>query len=177
MLELYWKKYNLHKIRFKVCLDIVSTKHDRILILKGELIMACFLIPTAEAILVTGAALVTRSIEKKRSNHQPSLLGGEMKVHLNKDSMSKKLFSLSKLLYGGSFLLAFEHAWNGEIVPWYPFLTATSNPSATAQMIHEMSTVGVAMSLVITGAWALYTLTKAMLSRKAKTDSKKVCVA
>ena len=59
---------------------------------------------------------------------------------------SKKLRWLSNLLWGGSFLLAFEHVWHGEVVPMFPFLTAASNPADAASMLHEMSTVGVAMA-------------------------------
>ena len=66
---------------------------------------------------------------------------------------SKKLNWLSNLLWGGSALLAFEHLWHGEIVPWFPFLTAVNNPSDKAEMLHELSTVGVAMSILVTTIW------------------------
>ena len=59
-----------------------------------------------------------------------------------------------KLLFGGSFLLAFEHLWHGEVVPWPPFLTAAADPADRAQMLHEMSTVGVMMAVSVTLLWA-----------------------
>jgi len=49
--------------------------------------------------------------------------------------------------------LAFEHIWHGEVVPWFPFLTAMSDPADMAEMLHEMSTVGVTMAVLITLVW------------------------
>ena len=60
---------------------------------------------------------------------------------------------LSYLLWGGALLLAFEHVWHGEVVPWFPFLTAASNPADAAEMLHEMSTIGVSMAVIVTAVW------------------------
>ena len=68
--------------------------------------------------------------------------------------LSKKLSWLSNMLWGGSVLLAFEHVWHGEVVAWFPFLTAMSDPNDAAEMFHEMATVGVCMALLITFVWA-----------------------
>ena len=57
------------------------------------------------------------------------------------------------LLWGGALLLAFEHLWHGEVVPWFPFLTAASDPAETAVMLSEMSTVGVTMAVLVTAVW------------------------
>jgi hypothetical protein len=57
------------------------------------------------------------------------------------------------MLLGGSVLLAFEHVWHGEIVPWFPFLTAMSDPEDTAEMLHEMATIGVSMAVLVTVVW------------------------
>ena len=65
-----------------------------------------------------------------------------------------KLNKLNGLLWGGSGLLAFEHLWHGEITPFFPFLTAASDPSETAAMIHEMATSGTSMALLVTAVWA-----------------------
>ncbi len=54
---------------------------------------------------------------------------------------------------GGSALLAFEHVWHGEVVPWFPFLTAMSNPADTAEMLAEMGSIGVTMAVLITAVW------------------------
>ena len=59
------------------------------------------------------------------------------------------------MLWGGSALLIFEHVWHGEIVPYFPFLTAAQNPQDTAAMLHEMSTVGVAMAVLVTLIWGI----------------------
>ena len=100
--------------------------------------MACFLVPTAEAIVSTIAAKIVKSKEDKNENSF---------------KFSHKIKWLSNMLWGGSILLAFEHVWHGEVVPWYPFLTAMNNPEDKLNMLHEISTVGVAMSLVVTTIW------------------------
>ena len=53
--------------------------------------------------------------------------------------------------------MAFEHFWHGEIQPFFPFLTAASNPADTAEMLHEMSTVGVSMAVLVTLVWGIIT--------------------
>ena len=58
------------------------------------------------------------------------------------------------MLWGGSALLAFEHVWHGEVQPFFPFLTAASDPESAAEMLHEMATSGTAMAAVVTLAWA-----------------------
>ena len=65
-----------------------------------------------------------------------------------------KLWILNTLLWGGSILLALEHAWHGEIVPWPPFLTAMTSPTGIQIMLHEIATIGVAMTAAITLTWA-----------------------
>lgn len=105
--------------------------------------MACFLIPTTEAIVVTA---IKHNIKKNEA-----LLPAEQKE--GKILMSQKLTWLTNLLWGGSALLAYEHVWHGEVVPWFPFLTAASDPEDTAVMLHEMSTVGVTMAALVTAVW------------------------
>jgi hypothetical protein len=72
------------------------------------------------------------------------------------------------MLWGGSILLAFEHLWHGEIVPWPPFLTAMSNPADVGPMLHEIATVGTAMAVTITVIWALMVLVAELRIRSAK---------
>ena len=62
---------------------------------------------------------------------------------------------LNYMLWGGAILLAFEHVWHGEVTPWFPFLTAMSDPQDASEMFHEMATVGVSMSVLVTGIWAV----------------------
>jgi len=88
---------------------------------------------------------------------------------------SRKLSWLNRLLWGGVLLLAMEHAWHGEIVPWPPFLTAMSNPAQVGPMLHEMATIGTGMALFVTLVWALLTLIVDLkvtpLAAKIKTDA------
>lgn len=109
--------------------------------------MACFIVPAAEAIAATVAVHILESKEKKT---EAMCMSNDVK-HI-KTGFLRKVKWLSKLLWGGSSLLAFEHVWNGEVQPWFPFLTAAGTPESTA-MLHEMSTVGVGMALTVTAAW------------------------
>ncbi len=64
-----------------------------------------------------------------------------------------KLSILNALLWGGVVLLALEHIWHGEVVPWPPFLTAMKNPADIPVMLHEMATTGTAMTIATVGVW------------------------
>jgi polyferredoxin len=64
-----------------------------------------------------------------------------------------KLWILNALLWGGVILLALEHVWHAEVVPWPPFLTAMANPADIPVMLHEMATVGTAMSIATFITW------------------------
>lgn len=110
--------------------------------------MACFIVPAAEAIIVSGVAAVLKKKEEKVLESQPVMLEGEKKI-----TMSKKLNILSKLLWGGVVLLAFEHLWHGEVVPFPPFLTAMADPEETQIMLSEMASVGTSMAALVTAAW------------------------
>lgn len=113
--------------------------------------MACFVVPAVEAIVVTGAYLAAKHSEEKKALALPE---GERHSNDGKISFSKKLSWLLGLLWGGVLLLAFEHFWHGEIVPFPPFLAAMSSPEDTAEMLHEMMTVGVSMAVSVTLVWA-----------------------
>ncbi len=101
--------------------------------------MACFLVPTAEAIVTT---VVSKKHEAKDNKEKTEGI-----------PFSRKLSWLRNMLWGGAALLAFEHVWHGEVVPYFPFLTAAANPQDKAQMLHEMATVGVTMAVLVTAAW------------------------
>ena len=122
--------------------------------------MACFTVPAAEAIVTT---IVTKSAEKK---------GVENKNSDSAIPMSRKLKWLSNLLWGGSALLAFEHLWHGEIQPFFPFLTAMSNPEDTAEMLHEIATVGVSMAVLVTAVWIGICVTADMIVKRPVQGSK-----
>ncbi len=114
--------------------------------------MACFLIPAAEAVITAVAAKIVEKREGAPREVEVSL-DGERVETVTKTPFSKKLKWLVRLLSGGSLLLAFEHVWHGEVVPWFPFLTAASDPGDAAEMLHEMATVGVAMAALVTAVW------------------------
>lgn len=92
--------------------------------------MACFLVPMV-------LAIITSLVQKTARN-----LAGKI-----------KLWILNALLWGGVILLAVEHVWHGEVVPWPPFLTAMANPVEIPVMLHEMLTVGITMSVVTLTVW------------------------
>ena len=111
--------------------------------------MACFLVPTGEAIVVSLLRLALKKKEEKAGIKPDSL---ESPVSPESPTSPARLASpgvrtlrrrlrwLSHMLWGGSALLAFEHLWHGEIVPWFPFLTASSDPESAGVMLHEMAT-------------------------------------
>lgn len=102
--------------------------------------MACFIVPAAEAIAVTAATKLLGHKKQKKQQRSDSFRNG-------------KLGWLNKMLWGGSALLAFEHLWHGEVVPFFPFLSAMESAEETASMLHEMGTVGAGMALMVTGVW------------------------
>ena len=111
--------------------------------------MACFTVPATEAIVTTIAAKIIKSREAKGLTKKP-----EAGDEIQKIPFSTKLSWLNTLLWGGSALLAFEHVWHGEVVPFFPFLTAVSDGNA-AEMLHEMATAGVSMAVLVTAVWGV----------------------
>ena len=116
--------------------------------------MACFLVPATEAVVSTA---VSKQVEKK----------SDFEEYAAKHPFLSRLDWLNKLLWGGSALLAFEHVWHGEVVPWFPFLTAASDPADTAEMLHEMATVGTTMAALITVVWVAMVLAAESILRRA----------
>ncbi|MBR6452028.1 MAG: hypothetical protein IKS87_04925 [Lachnospiraceae bacterium] len=114
--------------------------------------MACFLVPTAEAVVTTVA---TKVIESKEKQHPETANATEENGVSSsvKIPLSRKMKWLNNMLWGGSALLAFEHVWHGEVVPFFPFLTAASDPASAAEMLHEMATAGVLMAVLVTAVW------------------------
>ena len=108
--------------------------------------MACFTAPLAQALVVTAA----KSARKGKASSNPFV---------------RRLGWLQKMLFGGSFLLAIEHVWHGEITWRYPFLTAVKDGN-TAEMLHEIATVGVAMAVLITVVWAVMVVVASALERR-----------
>lgn len=115
--------------------------------------MACFVVPGAEAVVTTVA---TKIIEKKENTDNVEKVA----------RFSSKLKKLNYMLWGGSALLAFEHLWHGEIQPMMPILTAAENPMDFAEMLHEMSTVGVGMAAMVTAVWGVGTFVSSKLVKR-----------
>lgn len=137
--------------------------------------MACFLVPAGEAVVTTIITKIVKAKEEKERSASDSLnmtMDKQIKI-----PFSHKLKWLNNMLWGGSALLAFEHVWHGEIVPWFPFLTAAENPIARSEMLQEMSTVGVAMAILVSAVWVgVATISNVIEKRpqqavKAKADS------
>jgi len=116
--------------------------------------MACFLVPATEAIVAGAVKKVAKS--------------------KGKVSFAEKLGWLTKLSAGGSVLLAYEHLWHGEIVPFPPFLTAMENAEDAAEMFHEMGTVGVTMAVIISLVWVGMLLVSNALEKRGVEDVKGV---
>ena len=98
--------------------------------------MACFTGPLASAALTTATKLSLPNSTKD-------------------NPFVAKLPWLEKMMFGGSLVLALEHVYHGEVIFRPPFLTAmTEGPAAVSEMLHEMATRGVAMTLLVIAVWA-----------------------
>ena len=111
--------------------------------------MACFTAPLAQALVVTAAKSACK--DKAAQSRNPFV---------------RRLGWLQKMLFGGSFLLAIEHVWHGEITWRYPFLTAVKD-GETAGMLREIATLGVSMAVLITVVWAGMVLVSEAVARKS----------
>jgi hypothetical protein len=118
--------------------------------------MACFLVPAGEAIVTTVVQKLMENKEKKDGGEQAGVTGLKW---------SRRLSWLNNMLWGGTLLLALEHVWHGEVVPWPPFLTAMENPADVAPMLHEIATIGVAMAVTVTVVWGIMILVAELKSR------------
>lgn len=117
--------------------------------------MACFVVPMAEAMVATTVSKVL--IKKEEQKSMQEIEDGFINDTGSCRIGARQIKKLSNFLWGGSGLLAFEHLWHGEIMPYFPFLTAANNPADLTKMLHEMSTVGVTMAVVVTLFWGVLT--------------------
>lgn len=92
--------------------------------------MACFLVPTGTALIVLFIAVLGRN-----------RMSAFWKLRIG---------TLNLMLWGGVLMLAVEHYAHGEIVPYFPFLT-----KGIEELVPELLTVGVPMTLVIFCAWGV----------------------
>lgn len=110
--------------------------------------MACFLAPAGVAIVTT----VVQRVVKKSEEGQTSTEEHATPV---KGKWTQRLRWLNTMLWGGAGLLALEHIWHGEVVPWPPFLTAMQTPGEAGPMLREIATYGLTMTAVIIVAWGI----------------------
>lgn len=129
--------------------------------------MGCFIVPAAEAVITTVATKMVKSNEKEESVNV-SFADGTLE-EATKIKFSTKLGWLNKMLWGGSALLAFEHLWHGEVVPFFPFLTAVKT-GEVAGMLQEMSTVGVLMAVLVTSVWGIMLAVSSVMEKNAISD-------
>ena len=128
--------------------------------------MACFSAPLAESVLV-------KALEVHEAKKEAAAAASGETVQTPAIPLSRKLKWLTYLLWGGSALLLFEHIWHGEIVPWFPFLTAMYDPADTAEMLMEIATTGVAMAVLITFVWfVMCKAADAIVKRPAPAEEK-----
>jgi len=106
--------------------------------------MCCFLVPMAQAIATT---VYRKTAAKAISSPEASVL-------------KHSIPDLEKMLWGGTVMLIVDHIISGELTYQFPFFTALGQKGGADIMLHEMLTVGVPMSVVITAVWAIYALTK-----------------
>jgi len=132
--------------------------------------MACFLVPATEAVITTTAQLILKKKEDKEAG--TSAAAEHIAQSQSKARFSVKLGWLNKLLWGGSALLAFEHLWHGEVVPYFPFLTAMTN-GETSEMLAEMSSVGVTMAVLVTAIWGAMVAISGIIEKR-QTDGSTV---
>ena len=123
--------------------------------------MACFTIPLAEAVVVSAAKAI---VLRKNDNHSEEKI---QKIN----NIRQKIGVLEKMLYGGSFLLAVEHIYHGEVTFLPPFLTALKTPDEIPVMLHEMATSGVGMALLVTGVWAIGVGVSALMKKLLKKNA------
>ncbi len=137
--------------------------------------MACFVVPAVEAAVVSVAVKIAERKEGEcRIAEIGETKGGILQATKKIHNLTRRCIPLHKvkwltnLLWGGSAILAFEHLWHGEIVPYFPFLTAMYSAEDTAAMLREMSTVGTAMAALITVVWLGMVKADSMLKERRK---------
>ena len=112
--------------------------------------MACFTVPLAAA----AAASAVKCSLPESAGRNPFV---------------SRLGWLGKMMFGGSFLLAIEHVYHGEVTFAPPFLTAIAEgPDAVREMLHEMATRGVTMAVLVFAAWVAMVAVSGLAERKRR---------
>ena len=134
--------------------------------------MACF---TATIVEAAATTIITAAVKKKEKKQELAAPHIDSTSHTEapRIKLSQKLSWLNIMLWGGSVLLLFEHIWHGEVVPWFPFLTAASDPNDLQAMLREIATVGVGMALLVTAVWAVMVLIADLITGRPANDPEK----
>ncbi len=111
--------------------------------------MACFVAPATVAIVTT----VTRKALRKKEAHSAASASEGLTAKVS-GKWTQRLGWLNTMLWGGTVLLALEHVWHGELVPWPPFLTAVQSADQVGAMLREIAVYGGAMTAAIFVVWA-----------------------
>ncbi len=104
--------------------------------------MACFLLPLALAI----ATSILQRTAKRFSERM-------------------RIWILNTMLWGGAVLLGLEHVWTGEVAPWPPFLTAMADPANTSVILHEILTIGSALTAATAALWGMIVLAAQLIPK------------
>lgn len=112
--------------------------------------MACFTVPLATAAVAT----TVKSTLPESAKRNPFVA---------------KLGWLGNMMFGGSFLLAIEHVYHGEIIFTPPFLTAVKDGN-TSEMLHEMATRGVAMAVLLGVVWVAMVAISTLVERAGRSQ-------
>ena len=112
--------------------------------------MACFTVPLATAAVAT----TVKSTLPETAKRNPFIA---------------KLGWLGNMMFGGSFLLAIEHVYHGEIIFTPPFLTAVKDGN-TSEMLHEMATRGVAMAVLLGVVWVAMVAISTLVERAGRSQ-------
>jgi hypothetical protein len=133
--------------------------------------MACFIAPAGVAIVTT---IVQKVVEKKEKAAAPAQISAgdkaarETRTAETRGKWTRRLGWLNTMLWGGTALLALEHVWHGELVPWPPFLTAMETPGAVGPMLREIATYGVAMAVAVVAVWGVMVGIAEVAERRAE---------
>ena len=131
--------------------------------------MACFVVPGVEAIVVTAITAAQKKKEKASAEAHVTVDTAKSipEEAGSKIPLTRKLTWLKAMLWGGVILLAFEHIWHGEVVPYPPFLTAMHSPATASAMFREMATTGVIMAVLVTLTWVVICLVADAVSKRS----------
>jgi hypothetical protein len=111
-------------------------------------------------------AIVTTVVQKVVKKKEETVVGEQ--AEKTRGKWTQRLRWLNTMLWGGTILLALEHVWHGELVPWPPFLTAMQTPGAVGPMLREIATYGAAMTAAIIVAWGIMVGIAEIAERRAK---------